>query len=251
LILVAWRSHPTLPLIVAANRDEFHSRSSVPLHRWSDAPIVAGRDAFAGGTWLAVRHDGAFAAVTNIREPGAPVGTRSRGDLPLAVLNAPSIAIGVAHAVANGGLFSGFHIIAADHEGLWHASNRGEGPTRLPPGLYGISNGRRDAGWPKVVGGVDALRQVLDDPAPHRLIALLRDRTTPPDDALPDTGVGLEMERGLAPRFIDLPGYGTRVSTVVLRSSAEIRVVERTWDDGGGEQDERWALPPLSAGASG
>ena len=50
---------------------------------------------------------------------------------------------------------------------------------------------------------------------------------------------------------IDLPGYGTRVSTVVLRSSAEIRVVERTWDDGGGEQDERWALPPLSAGASG
>lgn len=248
MILVAWRSHPTLPLIVAANRDEFRARPSVPLHRWPHAPIIAGRDTLAGGTWLAVRHDGAFAAVTNIREPGAPVGSRSRGDIPLAVLAAPSIAEGISQLDL--AAFSGFHIIAADGEGLWHASNRGEGPTRLPPGVYGISNGRRDAGWPKVVGGVEALRQQVDDPAPHKLIDLLRDRTTPPDEDLPDTGIGLDLERGLAPRFIDLPGYGTRVSTVVLRGASELRVIERTWDDGGGEREERFRIG-ASGGASG
>ena len=33
---------------------------------------------------------------------------------------------------------------------------------------------------------------------------------------LPDTGVGLEMERNLSSAFIQLPHYGTRCSTVLL-----------------------------------
>jgi uncharacterized protein with NRDE domain len=45
--------------------------------------------------------------------------------------------------------------------------------------------------------------------------------------------VGLPWERGLAPRFIDLDGYGTRASTVVLVGDT-VRVFERTWDEGGG-----------------
>jgi uncharacterized protein with NRDE domain len=51
-----------------------------------------------------------------------------------------------------------------------------------------------------------------------RLFALLDDRHVAPDDALPDTGIGLERERRLAPAFIHWPeaSYGTRCSTVLL-----------------------------------
>jgi uncharacterized protein with NRDE domain len=79
---VGWRSHPDFPLVVAANRDEFHARPSAPAGRWPDAPaVIGGRDLEAGGTWLGIAANGRFAAVTNVREPGMPAGERSRGAL--------------------------------------------------------------------------------------------------------------------------------------------------------------------------
>jgi uncharacterized protein with NRDE domain len=51
LIVFAWRPGHALPLIVAANRDEFYARPTQPLAAWEDAPGVhAGRDLEAGGT---------------------------------------------------------------------------------------------------------------------------------------------------------------------------------------------------------
>ena len=45
LIVLAWRAHPDFPLVVAANRDEFHARPAAPADFWSDQPgILAGRD---------------------------------------------------------------------------------------------------------------------------------------------------------------------------------------------------------------
>ena len=242
LVLVAWRHHPRYPLVVVANRDEWKERPTDPLHAWPDG-LWAGRDRLAGGTWLAVRPDGAFAATTNYREPAADRGARSRGELPLRVLRAANVGAGV-HAVAEAAAeYGGFHVLAADTEGLWHASSRGEGPTRLPPGLHGVSNGPRSVPWPKVRSGLAALATALtpDEPDVDALFALLADRAVPPDADLPDTGVGLEWERGLASRFIDLPVYGTRASTVVLVGD-EVRVVERSWDPGGGTVEVRRPL---------
>ena len=69
LILFAWRAHPDYPLIVAANRDEFHARPAQAAAFWRDSPgILAGRDLEGGGTWLGVNRDGKFAALTNFRE---------------------------------------------------------------------------------------------------------------------------------------------------------------------------------------
>lgn len=34
LVLIAWRVHPRYPLIVAANRDEFYARPTLPAQRW-------------------------------------------------------------------------------------------------------------------------------------------------------------------------------------------------------------------------
>jgi uncharacterized protein with NRDE domain len=234
LVLVAWRRHPDYPLVVAANRDEWRNRPSVPLHRWDDG-LMAGRDALAGGTWMAVRPDGAFAATTNYREPAREPGERSRGELPLRVLRAPTVADGVRAAAADGGSYGGFHVLAADREELWHLSNRGEAPTRLPPGFHGVSNGPRRTAWPKVRTGLAALEAVLArrEPDVDALFALLADRTVPPDAELPDTGVGLAWERTLGSRLIDAGPYGTRVSTVLL-VGAEVRLFERSWDAGGG-----------------
>ena len=40
LIIFAWRTGHAQPLIVAANRDEFYARPSLPLAQWADAPQV-------------------------------------------------------------------------------------------------------------------------------------------------------------------------------------------------------------------
>ncbi len=239
LVLVAWRRHPRARLVVAANRDEWRERPTEPLHRWADG-LLAGRDRRAGGTWMAVRPDGAFAATTNFREPGAPTGARSRGELPLRVLRAPSVAEGILAIARDADQYGGFHVIAADAEGLWHVGSRGEGPTQLPPGVYGISNGPRIVPWPKVTGGVSALDAALarGEIDPEALFDVLTDRSAPPDEHLPDTGVGLDWERVLGPRFIDAGPYGTRSSTVLLVGD-EVRVIERSWDPGGGTTELR------------
>src|SRR5438128_9417177 len=67
------------PLVVAANRDEIYARPTRPPESLGDG-IAGGVDVLSGGTWLAIRRDGRFAAVPNQR-PLAPVppGLRSRG----------------------------------------------------------------------------------------------------------------------------------------------------------------------------
>ena len=88
LIVLAWRPGHAQPLLLAANRDEFYERPSQPLAEWPDVPgVIAGRDLQAGGTWLGVGPGGRFAALTNIRDPGQAQGSRSRGELPVAILS--------------------------------------------------------------------------------------------------------------------------------------------------------------------
>ncbi|MCC7100741.1 MAG: NRDE family protein, partial [Rubrivivax sp.] len=82
LILFGWRVREDAPLVVAANREEFHARPTGRAAFWSDKPaILAGRDLEAGGTWMGVARSGRFAAVTNVRGGRDPAAIESRGAL--------------------------------------------------------------------------------------------------------------------------------------------------------------------------
>ena len=117
LILVAWQVHAGFPIVIAANRDEFHRRPTSAASWWPERPrLLAGRDLQAGGTWLGITADGQIAALTNYRDPGrikphAP----SRGKLVLQVLDSPTpIRARLAQLQAVGGQYSGFNLLCTD-----------------------------------------------------------------------------------------------------------------------------------------
>jgi len=103
LLIVLSRTHPDLPLVVGANRDELFERPAVPMTvlRERDPRILGGRDELAGGTWLAVNEHGVVAGLTNRPMPdGRDLTKRSRGDLPLFLAEHTSAADAAAAATA-------------------------------------------------------------------------------------------------------------------------------------------------------
>jgi uncharacterized protein with NRDE domain len=90
---------------------------------------------------------------------------------------------------------------------------------RVGPGLHLLSNASLDTPWPKATRVNAALSSLVATGEPlvvEDVFRSLRDQTPSPDVELPETGVGLEMERFLSPPFIVGARYGTRASTVVL-----------------------------------
>jgi len=222
LIAIGWKLRDDYPLMLAANRDELFSRPAAPAAFWDDQPeILAGRDLLQGGTWLGLTRTGRVAAVTNYRDGRRPkVGTRSRGWLVRDYLLADDTPAGfLAQVRATADQYDGFNLIAGTRSELFHYSNRGAPATPLPAGAHGLSNHLLNTPWPKVQRAREALTALADAPADTLsagLFALLADESSAPDDALPDTGVGLELERVLSTAFIRTANYGTRCSTVLL-----------------------------------
>ena len=238
LIVIAWKARDDLPLVVAANRDEWRDRPAEPARWWSHHPqILAGRDLKAGGTWMGVTRAGRFAAVTNFRDPSDRRSTaRSRGELVTQfLLSGEPPAAFLAALSSRAGEYNGFNLIVGDGRSLWYFGSREGDPRAIAPGVHGLSNHLLDEPWPKVVRGRMAMEAALRDrdPAP-RLFAMLADGEGAPDHALPGTGVGIAWERRLAAPLITGADYGTRASTVLTISATDdIFFEERTLADDG------------------
>jgi uncharacterized protein with NRDE domain len=232
LIVFAWRPGHSLPLLVAANRDEFYARPSLPLAHWDDRPgIYAGRDLQAGGTWLGIGPQGRFAALTNVREPAQALGSRSRGELPSSFLSselAPELFLDQLQARASN--FSGFNLLVGTANQLWHFNSQQGSPRLLTGGIYGLSNAGLDTPWPKLLRAKQALDAALALSEEETLFNLLADRQIAADVDLPQTGISQTFERLLSSAFIHSSDYGTRASTVLLvKDSGERQLTERSF----------------------
>lgn len=138
-VILLRRPGAAWPLLLAANRDErLDRRWDPPAEFWPG--ILGGRDATAGGTWMALNRSGVVAAVLN--RPGslgpAP-GKRSRGELPLLALGS-STAAAAAEAVSrlDAAQYRTFNLVIADAETAWFVAGLGEGspqPEPLPEGI--------------------------------------------------------------------------------------------------------------------
>lgn len=244
LILFAHKVHPDYPLVLAGNRDEYYDRPTAPAAFWADAPeILAGRDLVGGGTWLGITRTGRLATVANYRHPAEfhrP--GLSRGLLTVDFLRGADSPSAYLETVARlGESYKGFNLLVGDGNAIAYYSNREGVIRRLTPGVYGLSNALLDTPWPKVAQGKAALQKLLaaGPPEPEGLLAILADTSRPPDELLPDTGVGRERERLLSSPFIASTDYGTRASAVVLIDrTGEVTFIERSFDRAPGRWQE-------------
>lgn len=251
---------PGWPLLIAANRDEFHARAATSAAPWSDHPeIIAGRDLLAGGTWLGCTRGGRFAFLTNYREPGrtVPPGTPSRGALVrdfLAGTIAP--ADYMAQVAARTQTWAGFNLIVGDLDGAWYFGNRD--PSRAVRALKGrhvLSNHLIDTPWPKakrLQRSLDALEPGRWMEEPAALFVLLHDTTPADAQELPRTGLSPQREELLSSPFVISPDYGTRCSTVLAASDdGRMLFSEQSYDAAGlvrERHDWRWQRQQPQAG---
>lgn len=236
LMAFAWQTGG-FPLILLANRDEFHARPTRQAGFWVEEGVpnlLAGKDLQAGGTWLGVTRSGRFAALTNIRAPGQSQGPRSRGHLALDYLRGNLEPQRYLQALQSGaGGYAGFNLLLGDSHQLWHFNSLSQTLTQLEPGIYGLSNDSLDSDWPKVRQLRNRLAGHLEAGANVQL-DLLRDTSQFPDEQLPQTGVSLEWERLLSATFILGEEYGTRASSLLkMDRQGGIVFVERRFGPAG------------------
>lgn len=159
---------------------------------------------------MGVSRTGRFAAVTNYRGAHEPRAAESRGALVTRFLSDPVSPETYVKSVSEK-LYSGFSLLVADGEELWSVSNRDGPPKRLEPGIYGLGN------------------LLLDSPDvdPHK------QRFVPALDPAPAMEALFSV---LAPARIVNPTYGTRCSTVLLKSAdGRVRYAERSFDSSGAD----------------
>jgi len=223
-LAIYFRHLAGLPLVVAANRDEFLARpAAAPALLAATPRVVGGRDLRAGGTWLAISEHGVVAGLLNRRATAPDPRKRSRGALPLAVLAAPSAAAARARlAVLEPDAYNSFNLLVADAAEAWVAQNR---PgrldlTHLEPGLHVLTNlDVNDPRCPRIARSHRAFAHAGAEfaAAPDRarlraaLGAVLADHTTALDPRRPDPLGALCVHAG---------AYGTRSSSLLLRTAA-------------------------------
>lgn len=245
LLLIAIARLPRRPIVLLGNRDEFRGRPSAPAAPWPGAPeVLGGRDLVAGGSWMAIDGRGRFAAVTNLRQGLPATAPRSRGQLVAEYLRgAQSPAAYLAGVRADMDTYGPFNLLVGDARGAWLLTSGQTVIHHLEPGIHVISNGPYGTRWPKTERLLRRFAEHIehDDGAADDWLDLLADDWQPDDAVLPDTGVGLALERQLAPILIRGDRYGTRASTLATLSSEGLATLsERLWSAEGAAATRHW-----------
>lgn len=212
-----------LPLLVAANRDEFLDRPATePIVLAYDPWVVGGQDLTAGGTWLGVNQARVVVGVLNRRRPhGSDPRRRSRGLLCLELLQAGGF--GPASDLlrrARGEHYNAFNLLLADATGALVATNCDDRITITPlaAGVHLLSNLElNDPTCPRIAKSsqlfaalsLPSSAAALDDVVPA-LRRILSDHST----ALDPRATVIDT------LCVHLPSYGTRSSSIIAIGSA-------------------------------
>lgn len=240
ILFIAVNQHPLYPLIIAANRDEFHARPTQAAHFWeNDNNILAGKDLTAGGTWMGINTKGAIAALTNIRAPGKErENAITRGELVANFINKNNTQNDYLQELrSTHDQYNGYNLLFGNIDQLQVYNSFEDTAYELEDGVYGLSNASLNSPWPKLDMGRSALANYCshaDILSHEHLFELLGNNLPAKDEELPDTGIPLELEKKLSSIFIISPEYGTRSSTILLvDKNQEVYWEERTFSNTG------------------
>lgn len=248
LVSFAYKVFPDCPILILSNRDEFWDRPTESARFWQSHPgLFGGRDLQSGGTWLGVTRLGKISFLTNVRNLSIPKkqNARSRGLLVSEFLQGSKSALEYAKELLSlEEHFEGFNLFLYDGK---EAVTYGQGKFEIvKPGWYSVSNGSWDSLWPKtekvkeqfqslfksfdftkVSFGLEQMKAVEES-----FFSILSDTKQVSDTSiLPNTGIGIEKEKALSSLKIELPGYGTRCSTLVASfSEGFMRFRERNFN---------------------
>jgi uncharacterized protein with NRDE domain len=224
ILFFAIRQHPKYPIIICANRDEFHERPTQPMHWWSnnESPtndVLAGKDLQAGGTWLGLNKQGRFSALTNFRQPHLiDKNKQSRGELVLQALNHKNDGMSKKLAKSSN-LYNGFNLVFGQLDNLICFDSVSQKQQKLSDGFHSLCNGALDDVWPKMALGqsklADATKNHSLDIA--QLFTLMKSNQQAETEHLPKTGVPLSWEQLLSSIFIISPEYGTRTTNIITQ----------------------------------
>ncbi len=209
-------------LILAANRDEYYSRKSLPF-KWYELyndELLAPRDLQAFGSFFGITKKGKLAFLTNYRNP------------TLLKTNAPSRGLIVWNYLTNNTnaknfietikpeKFNPFNFVFGRIDELYYFSNINNNLIKIPEGLHVLSNSLLDINWQKTQKAKSNFQSIISSATNKnklidQLLDMLHDTTTYTQD-LPHTGIEIELEIKLSSIFVKTPNYGTQYSYVLI-----------------------------------
>jgi len=228
-LAIYFRVFADYPVVVAANRDEYLERPTIPPTILSEQPlVVGGKDLRASGTWLGISEHGFLAGLLNRRNGEAENDPRlrSRGMLCLDALREQSVRAAADFVTSQrGGDYNPFNLLIAGRDEALVAYNRFAQITliKLTPGFHLLTNiDIDDFECPRISRSHGrfaelALREDFAcDPLAQRgeLTALLADHSTQMD---PRSGRPNSL-------CMHLGDYGTRSSSLVFLGREHDRV---------------------------
>ena len=237
ILFIAIEQHPKYPLIICANRDEFHQRPTQAMHVWQQSKILAGKDLQAGGTWLGLSSKGKFAALTNFRKfPLNEEAKKSRGGLVLQAL--ASTENNLSEELAQqASQYHGFNLIHGSLNQLYCYDSVNNQCHELSKGVHSMCNGALDDIWPKMARGEKLLSDTIhlqENLSIDALFDLMTNDKQALPNLLPETGLTEEWEQLLSAIFIVSPTYGTRTTSIITQDiEGSVEVYDRSYAPSG------------------
>lgn len=264
ILFFAINQHPKYPVIICANRDEFHQRATQMMHWWPDNDkkhrLLAGKDLQAGGTWLGLNQQGRFSALTNYRQPQLFDKTKkSRGDLVINALKATDQTI-KSQLTKSAHHYNGFNLVFGQLNQLTCFDSTSQKLQKLTTGFHSLCNGALDDIWPKMARGQNQLAQAITHTITNKeaqiiekeqlidqLFSLMQNQQQAEIKSLPNTGLSVDWEQRLSSIFIVSPEYGTRTTNIIIQDNdGNIAIYDRSYDPQGNCSFKQNFLIPLT-----